>query len=189
MGPLHVPPPPTMAWPQQRRRAPPTQPANYEQTGLGLPRLSRDHQRVISRHATSVLRSQRRRESPLRLDGDSSAAFTDLAAYILAQPDVASITPVLTEVDIWLVLRTSVKKGVGPRFRFSVGDGEPADFVARAHARVSAVHRPAAPTLGAAYYVSDEDSEPDPAEEAGAQGWHSAASTCPHERNVRPRRA
>ena len=75
----------------------------------------------------------------------------DVAAYVLSRSDVTEVTPVLTEVDIWLVLRTSHKRGVGPRFHFSVGAGEPADYAARAVARVRAVHRPAAPTPGMEY--------------------------------------
>ncbi len=183
-------PPPTEARPPQRRRPLPAPPVGAEQTGLGLSRLPRELKHVISRSATSVLRSHRGRESPLHLASDSSAAFMDVAAYVLSRPAVAAAAPVLTEVDVWLVLRTSHKRGVGPRFHFSVGAGEPADFAARAIARVKATHRPAAPSHGGEGSASDDDySDSYPTADASAQGWSPAASSATAERHVRPRRA
>ncbi len=183
-----APPPPSEARPPQRRRPLPAPPVGADQTGLGLSRLPQTLQRVISRCATSVLRSHRDRESPLLLDADSSAAFLDVASYVLSRPNVASATPALSEVDVWLVLRTSNKRGVA-RFHFSIGAGEPADFAARAMARVRAAHRPAAPSTGAEYLSSDEDeSDMYLQHDVRPQGWSSAASSTA-ERNVRPRRA
>ncbi len=182
-----VPPPPADVRPPWRRRTLPAPPVGAEQTGLGLSRLPRTLQQAISRHATSVLRAHRSFESPLHLDADSSAAFLDVAAFVLSCEDVARANPTLSEVDVWLVLRTSNKRGVA-RFHFSVAAGERADYAARAAARVRAARRPAPPTPGQEYVVSDDDSDTYPPP-AGPQPDWSAASSATAERNVRPRRA